>query len=102
MLTVHKIAISKKLSPLVHLGSCSLITWIFGIIHQIIRKDLSKNEIFLICRAKHDDHPTKVQEGINGSFLSFATKYRCRVAYDLNVEAISFAIGQGCRRSQLI
>ena len=43
------------------------------------------------------DHPRKRPWDKNGPFLSFATKCKCRATYDLNVEAISFAIGQGCR-----
>ena len=35
-------------------------------------------------------------------FLSFGRKCKCRATYDLNVEAIFFEIGQGCRSSQLI
>ena len=48
------------------------------------------------------DHPKKRHWGKDGPFLSFATKCRGRATYDLNVEAISFAIGQGCHSSQLI
>ena len=57
----------------------------------------------LICKAK-DLAITqgKKEGGENGPFLSFATKCKCRAAYDLNVEAISVAIGRGCRSSQLI
>ena len=38
----------------------------------------------------------------DGPLLSFATKCRDRAIYDLNVEAISFAIGQGFCSNQLI
>ena len=47
------------------------------------------------------DHPRKKQWGKDRPFLSFATKCRGRATYDLNVEAISFAIGRGWH-SQLI
>ena len=48
------------------------------------------------------DHPRKRRWAKDGPFLSFATECRGRATYYLNVEAISFAIGQGCRSSQLI
>ena len=48
------------------------------------------------------DHARKQRRGKDGPFLSFTTIRRGRATYDLNVEAISFAIGQGCRSSQLI
>ena len=44
------------------------------------------------------DHPSKRQWGKKGSFLSFATKCWCRATYDLNAEAIFFAIGRGWRK----
>ena len=78
----------------------------FGIINQNIQKTHRKMKMNLICsllQAKHfGDHPRKRRWGKYGPFLSFATKCKCRATYDLNVEAISFAIGQGCRSSQLI
>ena len=40
--------------------------------------------------------------GKDGPVLPFATKRRCQATYDLNDEAISFAIGQGCHSSQPI
>ena len=48
------------------------------------------------------NHPRERRWSKDSSFLSFATKCRGRATDDLNVEAISFAIGQGCRSSQLI
>ena len=47
------------------------------------------------------DHPRQRRWGKDGPLLSFATKCKGRATYDLNVEAISFVIGQGWR-SQLI
>ena len=41
------------------------------------------------------DHPRKRRCGKLGPFLSFGTKCRSRATYDLNVEAIFFAIGRG-------
>ena len=48
------------------------------------------------------DHPRKRRESKDGLFFWFATKCMCRATYDLNVEAISLAIGQGFHSSQLI
>ena len=48
------------------------------------------------------DYSRKKRWGKDGPFLSFATKCKCRATYDLNVEAIRLAIGQGYRSSQLI
>ena len=39
------------------------------------------------------DHPRKRQGGKIAAFLWFATKSKFGAAYDLNVEAIFFAIG---------
>ena len=36
----------EKLRSLVHLGSSFLTAWIFGIIYEILQKDLSKNEVY--------------------------------------------------------
>ena len=41
------------------------------------------------------DHPRKKRDNKDGPFLWFATKCMCQATYDLNVEAISFAIGRG-------
>ena len=46
------------------------------------------------------DHPRKRRLGKDGPFLSFATTCRGRATYDLNVEAISFAIGRLHARDQ--
>ena len=36
----------EKLSSLVHFGYFFSISWIFGIIHEIIQKDSAKNEVY--------------------------------------------------------
>ena len=48
------------------------------------------------------NHPRQRRSAKDGPFLSFATKCRGQATYDLNVEAISFAIGGSCHSSQLI
>ena len=100
----YKIAISRKTK---FFGTFSLffsIAWIFGIINQIIQKTQSLK--ILICSLLQEKYLVITQEkddgGKDGPFLSFATKCRGQATYDLDVEAISFAIGQGCHRSQLI
>ena len=76
----------------------------FGISNQTIEK--SQSLPILVCSLLQAKHLVITQKkrrwGKDGPFLSFATKCKCRATYDLNVEAISFAIGQDCRSSQLI
>ena len=97
-----KLLFLEKLSPSVHFVNSFPIAWMFGIISQSIQKTQSLQ--ILTCSLLQAKHLVITQEkrlGKDGPFLSFATKCKCRTTYDLNVEAISFAIGQGCR-SQLI
>ena len=101
---VHKTAISRKLSPLVHFVYSLSIAWIFGIINQINqkthRKMKSTNFSVQPTPSKtHGDYPRKRRWGKDGPILSFPTKCRGQATYDLDVEAISFANGQGCRSS---
>ena len=52
MLAFHKIAISRKTKSFGTFWVFFLDTWIFGIINQIIQKDLSKNEVYKFYQAK--------------------------------------------------
>ena len=111
MPTVHKIAISTKTRSF---GTFSLFffdrmdLWLDGSTSWIYQSNYSKDSKFTNLNIQPTqsktlgDYLIKRQWGKDGSFFSFATKCKCRATYDLNVEAISFAIGQGCRSSQLI
>ena len=104
MPAVHKTAISRKTKSfgtfcLFFLDSMDV--WHY---QSNYSKD-SKSTNFNMCPTPSKtfgDHPRKRRWGKDSPFLSFAIKCRGRAIYDLNVEAISFAIGQGCRSSQLI
>ena len=97
---VHKIAISRKTKSF---GTF----WVFFLDSMDFRHNQSKyskdskstNFNMQSTPSKTlGDHPRKRRDC---PFLSFATKCKCRVTYDLNVETTSFAIGRGCP-SQLI
>ena len=101
---VHKTAISRKTK---YFGTfCLFFLDSMDLWHY--RSNYSKGSKFTnfnmqpTPRKTLRDHPRKRQWGKNGSFLLFATKCRGRITYDLNVEAISFAVEQGCRSNQLI
>ena len=104
MLALHKIAVSRKTKPfdtfcLFFLDSMDLSHY-----QSNYSKDSKSTNFHMQPTPSKTlgDHSIKRRRGKDGSFLSFTTKCKCRATYDLNVEAISFAIGQGCRSSQLI
>ena len=73
-----------------------------SIINQIIQKTHRKmKSTILICNLFQAKHLEITQEKDDGVKMVLSYR-RGRDTYDLNVEAISFAIGQGCRSSQLI
>ena len=104
MPAVHKIAICRKAESfgafcLFFLDSMDL--WHYQSNHSKDSKSTSFNMKPTPSKTL-GDHSRKRRWSKDGPFLSFATKCKCRATCDLNVEANIFAIGQGCRSSQLI
>ena len=104
MPTVHKIAISRKTKSFVTFGLFFLDSMDLWHYQSNYSKDSKSTDFNMqpTPRKIFGDHSRKRRWSKDGPFLSFATKCRGRVAYDLNGEAISFAICQVCRSSQLI
>ena len=104
MPAVYKIAISRKTKSfdtfwLFFLDSTDL--WHYQLNYSKDSKSTNFN-MYPTASKTLGDHPRKKRGGKDGPFLLIATTCSGRATYDLNVEAISFAIGQGCRSSQLI
>ena len=100
----HKIAISRKTKSLWYMLGIlldSMDLWHYP--SNYLKDSKSTNFNMLPTPSiRLGDHPRKKRGSKDGPFLWFATKCKCRARHDLNVETISFAIGQGCHSSQLI
>ena len=104
MPAIHKIAISGKtkfFGTFCQFFLDGMDVWHYQSNYSKDSKSTNFNMLSTPSRTLGDD-PRKRRWGKDGPFLSFATKRRGRATYNLNVEAISFAIKRGCRSSQLI